>query len=185
MESTPNPSVMKFVSNKKLIDGSLEILNKKEAKGIPLAEAIYSLSFVKSIFINTNFISITKDNSVEWHEIAIEIREFLSDKLNTSNEILNNLIPKKENQDSNNNLKNFTDIEQEISKIINDYIKPAVEADGGQISLKSYIKGSVTVSLKGACSGCPSSTITLKNGIEHLLKQKLGSKISEVIADND
>tara|TARA_B100001248_G_scaffold12240_2_gene7945 strand:+ start:7120 stop:7704 length:585 start_codon:yes stop_codon:yes gene_type:complete len=185
-ESTPNPKVMKFVSNKMLADKSIEINNLKEAKGISIAEELLKFPFVESIYLSSNFISVTKINEVEWENIAMQLRVFISDHLN-SNEVQNYT----EHIDiSNNNeikinevkIKTFTEKEKEIEDILNEYIKPAVEADGGAITLNYYKKNIVCVDLKGACSGCPSATSTLKQGIEALLKQKINPDI-EVIAN--
>jgi len=185
-ESTPNPKVMKFVSNKMLADKSIEINNLKEAKGISIAEELLKFPFVESIYLSSNFISVTKINEVEWENIAMQLRVFISDHLN-SNEVQNYT----EHIDiSNNNeikinevkIKTFTEKEKEIEDILNEYIKPAVEADGGAITLNYYKKNIVCVDLRGACSGCPSATSTLKQGIEALLKQKINPDI-EVIAN--
>lgn len=186
MESTPNPEVMKFVANKLLINKNIEILTKKEAQKIPIGKLLFNFSFVKSVFISGNFISITKNNSVNWEDVAIQMRVFILEKLNSeSNEVLfkDYALTKKikQNKESEKN-KNHTNIEKQIAAILDEYISPAVESDGGHIELKSFLNGIVSVVLKGACSGCPSSTITLKQGIETLLKQKIGDKIKEVIA---
>tara|TARA_B100000902_G_scaffold365033_1_gene385566 strand:- start:26342 stop:26941 length:600 start_codon:yes stop_codon:yes gene_type:complete len=191
-ESTPNPMVMKFVANRMIADKSIEILEASKAQDIPIVKELFKLPFVKSVFISSNFVSITKTKNVEWENIAIQIRTYLSDFLN-SIEIINHTeninhienvskeIVKKEDI---TNIKEFSKDEKEISLILNEYIKPAVESDGGSIMLHSFKDGVVTVNLRGACSGCPSSSVTLKQGIEQLLKQKLGDKIEEVIANN-
>ena len=172
MESTPNPSVMKFVSNKKLVNTSYEFLNVTEAEEFPLIKSIFSFPFVKSIFISNNFISITKIETIDWQNIAQHIRSFILDELNSGvlvknkDQTINVLTSSNKTQ---NKIKKYTDIEKDINAVLQEYITPLVESDGGYISLKSFKDGIVTVSLKGACSGCPSSTITLKNGIESLL----------------
>lgn len=185
-ESTPNPKVMKFVSNKMLADKSIEINNLKEAKGISIAEELLKFPFVESIYLSSNFISVTKINEVEWENIAMQLRVFISDHLN-SNEVQNytehiDISNNNENKINEVKIKTFTEKEKEIEDILNEYIKPAVEADGGAITLNYYKKNIVCVDLKGACSGCPSATSTLKQGIEALLKQKINPDI-EVIAN--
>lgn len=185
-ESTPNPKVMKFVSNKMLADKSIEINNLKEAKEISIAEELLKFPFVESIYLSSNFISVTKINEVEWENIAMQLRVFISDHLN-SNEVQNytehiDISNNNENKINEVKLKTFTEKEKEIEDILNEYIKPAVEADGGAITLNYYKKNIVCVDLKGACSGCPSATSTLKQGIEALLKQKINPDI-EVIAN--
>jgi Fe-S cluster biogenesis protein NfuA len=192
-ESTPNPEVMKFVSNRMLADKSLEFLNPSEAKKIPMIQKIFSLPFVESIFLSSNFISIKKTSNLEWGEIILELRNFITKVLN-EDDIQNyteNIEIEKENKTSNkeeviSEKKNvtYTEIEQDIIGLLNEYIRPAVEGDGGAIEFDSFSDGIVKVILKGACSGCPSSTATLKHGIESLLKQKIGEEIKEVAAIN-
>jgi NFU1 iron-sulfur cluster scaffold homolog, mitochondrial len=192
-ESTPNPEVMKFVSNRMLADKSLEFLNPSEAKKIPMVQKIFSLPFVESIFLSSNFISIKKTNNIEWGEIILELRNFITKILNEDdiqNYTENIEIEKEkkisEKKDINPEKKNviYSEIEQDIIGLLNEYIKPAVEGDGGAIEFDSFSNGIVKVILKGACSGCPSSTATLKHGIESLLKQKLGEEIKEVVSIN-
>ena len=193
MESTPNPEVMKFVANKILTEDSIELLNNKNSNQVPLAMELFKFPFIKSIFISYNFISITKNNDIDWHEISTEVREFINNYLNkkgfvnnfkssanVESELLNDNIIQHKKIDT----KNLSDFEKNIVSIIDQYIQPAVAADGGSIVFKSFEEGVVYVILKGACSGCPSSTITLKQGIENLLKQKLGNDIKEVMAYN-
>jgi Fe-S cluster biogenesis protein NfuA len=192
-ESTPNPEVMKFVSNRMLADKSLEFLNPSEAKKIPMIQKIFSLPFVESIFLSSNFISIKKTSNLEWGEIVLELRNFITKILN-EDDIQNytediELIKENKVSDTkeiNSEKKNITysEIEHDIIGLLNEYIRPAVEGDGGAIEFDSFSDGIVKVILKGACSGCPSSTATLKHGIESLLKQKLGEDIKEVVAIN-
>ena len=193
MESTPNPEVMKFVANKILTEDSIELLNNKNSEQVPLAMELFKFPFIKSIFISYNFISITKNNDIDWHEISTEVREFINNYLN-KNGFVNNFKSSEniESQLKDDDIiqhkqidtKNLSDFEKNIVSIIEQYIQPAVAADGGSIVFKSFEEGVVYVILKGACSGCPSSTITLKQGIENLLKQKLGNDIKEVMAYN-
>ncbi|MGY8931869.1 MAG: NifU family protein [Flavobacteriales bacterium] len=194
VESTPNPKVMKFVSNRMLADKSLEFLTENDAKKIPMIYKIFSLPFVESIFLSTNFISIAKINSVEWEDITLELRNFITRVLNEDEiknyseniEIVNK--PKPDSSIINNETTEirteFSDLENNIIGLLDEYIRPAVEGDGGAIEFDSYDNGIVKVILKGACSGCPSSTATLKQGIESLLIQKLGNEIKEVLAVN-
>ena len=184
-ESTPNPEVMKFVSNRMLVDKSIEVTNMNEAKGIDIAEELLRFPFVKSLYISNNFISISKDKNIEWEEIAMHLRVFISDFLNENgikNYTENIDVNQKNNVIENNEKINFTEQEKEINAILTEYIKPAVEGDGGSITLKSLEGNIVTVNLRGACSGCPSATSTLKGGIESLLKEKFDPNII-VVAD--
>ena len=179
-ESTPNPSVVKFVSNKLLSNHTKECLNSADANGWPLLEKLFLFPFVSEIFINTNYISIKKHKTIEWEEITNQIRLFIQTELNNNTEVCIIDIEKK--------IKKFPEknkIALEIEDVINEYIKPSIEMDGGDIELVSFNEGVVKVFLKGACSGCPSSQITLKNGIEVLLKEKFPNKIEEVIAINN
>ena len=192
VESTPNPEVMKFVSNRMLADKSLEVLDASQAKNIPLANELFKLPFIKSIFISTNFVSIKKTENINWDDIALQLRLYISDYLN-SIEIMNHTdniqsepIEKiQEDSKLTNEKREFLGDEKEIADILDNYIRPAVESDGGAITLHSYKDGVVSVNLSGACNGCPSATITLKQGIEELLKQKLGDKIKEVISNDN
>lgn len=188
-ESTPNPEVMKFVSNRMIADKSLEILNISESKNIPLANELFKLPFIKSLFISKNFVSITKIKDVNWEDIAMQLRIYITDYLN-SIDIINHTdnIESKPIEETEIDLKaiekkEFIGYEKKIANLLDEYIRPAVESDGGSITLRSFKDGIVSVNLSGACNGCPSATITLKQGIEGLLKQKLGDKIKEVVAE--
>ena len=193
MESTPNPEVMKFVANKILTEDSIELLNNKNSNQVPLAMELFKFPFIKSIFISYNFISITKNNDIDWHEISTEVREFINNYLN-KNGFVNNFKSSEniESQLKDDDIiqhkqidtKNLSDFEKNIVSIIEQYIQPAVAADGGSIVFKSFEEGVVYVILKGACSGCPSSTITLKNGIENMLKEMVPGKVETVSAIN-
>ena len=183
-ESTPNPGVMKFVANRMLVDKSIEITQAEQAKDISVAKALFNFPFVKSLYLSSNFISIAKTDNVEWDMIAMQLRNFITDFLNeeglknytehiTEEEIIKTEVKKGANTEK----IEFTDKEKAIIDLLNEYIKPAVEADGGAITFNSYVGDVVTVNLKGACSGCPSATSTLKGGIESLLNQKVDPNI--------
>ena len=183
-ESTPNPDVMKFVSNKILVNQNIEILSNKEAERFPIAKELFNFPFVQSIFLSSNYIAIRKTNQVEWQDIAMQLRSFIVDFLNKP-EYQNNIISDKNPISKDEILveaRELTEDEKEISEIINQYIAPAVESDGGSITLESFDKGIVKLNLSGACSGCPSASLTLKQGVESLLKEKLGDKIKDVVA---
>jgi Fe-S cluster biogenesis protein NfuA len=189
-ESTPNPLVVKFVANRILVDQNIyEFNNRAEASSSPLALELFGFPFVDKVFLSNNFISITKkDNGIEWNDIIVEMREFMRDFLVDGGTIINeNASPKKSKTITHKEelVREFSDIEKKIADLLDEYVRPAVEQDGGFISLKKFEKGIVTVSLQGACSGCPSSTITLKSGIEGMLKREMPEEIVEVVADND
>jgi len=187
-ESTPNPQVMKFVSNRMLFNNSIEISSIKDTKNIKIANELFKFPFIKSLFLSSNFISITKTKDIEWVDIAMHLRTFINDFLNENklNDITGDTITsnntKSTKKNNTNEKKLFSEDEKKIEKILDEYIAPAVEGDGGSISLDSFKDGIVTVILEGACNGCPSSTITLKQGIETLLKEKMKGKIKEVCA---
>lgn len=191
-ESTPNPSVMKFVANKALVDGIYEFKNIDEAANSPLALALFNFPFVREVFISENYISVMKYQVVEWDEITMEIREFIRKFLEDSKSVLkeemasNSPSNNTTNDASQENEKNHSDFEKEIISILDEYVKPAVARDGGNILFDSFNEKTkmVKVILQGACSGCPSSTITLKNGIESILKEMLHGRINSVEAVN-
>jgi len=185
-ESTPNPKVMKFVSNRMLADKSIEINSLKETQGITIAEKLMRFPFVKSLYISSNFISITKKDNIEWGDIAMQLRVFITDNLNSEGiknytEHVSEETGYSNKEDDINNkkgtIKEYSDSEKEVIAILDEYIRPAVESDGGAITLHSYIDNIVSVNLRGACSGCPSATSTLKGGIESLLKQKINPDV--------
>ena len=185
-ESTPNPTTMKFVANKKLVNHSVEAKSPEEAKKINIAQKLFMFPFVENVFLSNNFISITKNRSVEWEDIAMQLREFILDFINNNKiEILDNWKSNSINLNKTKKIKQSNkEIDSKIISLIDNYIKPAVESDGGAIEFHSFENGTVTVVLKGSCSGCPSSQATLKNGVEQLLKDKVGDKIKEVVALN-
>tara|TARA_B100000242_G_C43026694_1_gene478054 strand:- start:149 stop:730 length:582 start_codon:yes stop_codon:yes gene_type:complete len=186
-ESTPNPTTMKFVANKKLVDHSVEAKSPEEAKKINIAQKLFMFPFVENVFLSNNFISITKNRSVEWEDIAMQLREFILDFINNNKiEILDNSKNNSINLNKTKKIKQSNkEIDSKIISLIDNYIKPAVESDGGAIEFHSFENGTVTVVLKGSCSGCPSSQATLKNGVEQLLKDKVGDKVKEVVALNE
>ena len=181
-ESTPNPAVMKFVSNRILVSENMEILTMEDAKQMPLATAIFNFPFVKGLFISGNFIAITKNAEVKWDDIAMQLRIFITDFLNKEGVTIKEIKTEKEIEKKIEEVFEFSEMEQKIADILDEYIQPAVESDGGFISLKSFENGVVSVILKGACSGCPSSSLTLKQGIESLLKQRFPEQIKDVVA---
>jgi Fe-S cluster biogenesis protein NfuA len=181
---------MKFTANRMLVDQNIyEFNNRAEASASPLALELFGFPFVESVFISNNFISITKkDNGFEWSDIILEMREFIRDYLVDGGSVINEDASPKKNKTVTHKeelKREFSDIEKKIADLLDEYVRPAVEQDGGFISLKKFEKGIVTVSLQGACSGCPSSSMTLKSGIEGLLKREMPEEITEVIADND
>ena len=184
-ESTPNPSVMKFVANKKLVSESIEFKNIDEAKHSPFAQKLFHFAYVKDVFMNENYVSITKFDIKSWDEVMMEIREFIRTFIENGNTIIEH-YPSKDTNKKSTSPRNKNPLDDQIISILNEYIKPAVASDGGNIQFDSYdpTKKSVQVILQGACSGCPSSTLTLKNGIENMLKEMMPGKIENVVAIN-
>lgn len=186
-EVTPNPAVMKFGTNKALTQTDVEYTNIEEAsKSSPLAQALFSFPFVKEIFISENYISITKYDMIDWNEVYQEVRTFIRSYIQEGKKIISELPKQQTKQNVEVPKENLTDTEAKIVDILDEYIKPAVASDGGNIAFQAYDADSkrVSVILQGACSGCPSSTVTLKNGIETMLKEMLPNQINEVVAIN-
>lgn len=188
-EVTPNPAAMKFGTTKVLTTTDVEFKNIEEAsKSSPLAQALFGFPFVKEVFISQNYISITKYDVIEWNEVFAEIRSFIRNYLLENKTIIKELPKKVEAVSESATVEpvNLEGTPAKIVDILDEYIRPAVASDGGNIAFKSYDENSkvVSVILQGACSGCPSSTATLKNGIETMLKEMLPNQISEVVAIN-
>ena len=186
-ESTPNPNVMKFVANKMLVDTIYEFKSVDKTDDAPLANALFNFPFVNEVFLDTNYISINKTEAVAWDDIVMEVREFIRSYLSEGKAVVTVESPKQKNTSASSvAVESLDETSQEIVKIIEDYIKPAVASDGGNILFDHYNSEdkSVQVVLQGACSGCPSSTFTLKNGIENMLKEMLPGKVSTVTALN-
>ncbi|MEZ4757771.1 MAG: NifU family protein [Flavobacteriales bacterium] len=188
-ESTPNPFTMRFVSSRLLVqDGRLlEFRSPQETTGIsPLAEHIFNLPFVTGLLISSNFISVTRNTSVTWDLVQLELREYIQEYLNTDGRVVYENAPAQALADANERASSHADAvgpeDEKIIRLLEEYVRPAVEGDGGHIAFRSYQDGVVTVSLRGSCSGCPSSMVTLKQGIENLLKMEVPG-VREVVAE--
>ena len=181
-ESTPNPATIKFVCSKRIVGEIYEAKNIEEAKNSPLVTELFQKAYIKEVFMDENFISITKYDIAEWDDIVHELREYLRDYI-ASNKVIVNEVAKQKNKSRQTVYEGTA---KEIIQIIDQHIKPAVASDGGNIVFDSYDEESkaVQVILQGACSGCPSSTLTLKNGIEQLLRDMLPGKVEAVTAIN-
>jgi Fe-S cluster biogenesis protein NfuA len=174
-ESTPNPATMKFIVNKLLINGSVDFPTKSSAEHSKFATELYKFNFVNGVFFASNFVTVTKTEDATWADIEPLLKEFVKGAIESEYAVQENV--------EEENL-NFTGTETEIKiqQILNDYVRPAVEQDGGAISYRSFADGIVTVELRGSCSGCPSSTITLKSGIQSLL-QRMVPEVKEVVSE--
>ena len=174
-ESTPNPATMKFIVNKLLINGSVDFATKEAAEKSPFAKELYKFSFVNGVFFASNFVTVTKFENDSWEDLVPILKEFVKGAVESE------LKVQEEEQSEAGNFEG-TDTEVKIQQILNDYVRPAVEQDGGAITYKSFDAGVVTVELRGSCSGCPSSTVTLKAGIENLLKRMV-PEVTEVVSE--
>ncbi len=190
-EVTPNPGVMKFVANKMLIDQDhIEFKNIEEASPSPLAQKLFHFPFVKEVFISGNYIAVNKFNIVEWEDVSQEIRMFLLDELQSGTVVLSAPVAQTETVLDNDQKveipsdDNLGDIEKRIVDILEEYVAPAVGQDGGYIRFMGYENKVVKVLLQGACSGCPSSTMTLKSGILQMLQNMLPTLVDDVEAIN-
>ncbi|MEC3905780.1 NifU family protein [Tamlana sp. 2201CG12-4] len=188
-ESTPNPAVMKFVANKKIVTALFEFTSIDEAKLSPLATELFHFPFVKRIFLDQNYVSITKYDMAEWQDITIELREFIRSYIESGKEIVSSNASEtlqKSTEQLDDQFENLDETSKAIVNILEEYVKPAVASDGGNIQFISYDENTknVSVMLQGACSGCPSSTYTLKSGIENMLKEMLPGKVEMVEAIN-
>ncbi len=188
-ESTPNPATMRFVSSRMLVqDGRLlEFRAPEEPAGVsPLAEKVFNLPFVTGVFISSNFITVTKNTSVTWDLVHLELREYIQDYLNADGRVVYDDAPAHALADANERATTHSEAknpeEEKIIRVLEEYIRPAVEGDGGHIAFRSFEEGVVTVTLRGACSGCPSSMVTLKQGIENMLKHEVPG-VREVVAE--
>ena len=188
-ESTPNPAVMKFVSNKTIVPTAFEFKNIDEAKDSDLAKKLFHFPFVKEVFFDENYVSVTKYEVADWNEVTFDIRELIRNFIGDGLEVVSaESVVKKKAEAPKTQLQdaNVDDTSKKIIDILEEYVKPAVASDGGNIMFKSYDKESKTVNviLQGACSGCPSSTFTLKNGIENMLKEMMTDHVEHVVAIN-
>jgi len=179
---TPNPESMKFVCDRMLLDSdSVEFSSLQDATDCPLALALFDFPFVKGVFIMNNVITLTKDSATEWSDVIPTLRQFIKLYLDDLKPVFN--IGFQVKQDGNAPQLDDNEVIGKIKEALDTYVKPAVEMDGGAIQFKSYHEGIVTLMLKGSCSGCPSSAITLKSGVEGLLKRII-PEVKEVVAEN-
>ena len=186
-EHTPNPETLKYVMNLKLIEGMADFRTAEEAKEwSPFATALFELPYVKAVYINNNYVTITKEFNYPWEEIMLKLKEFIKTYVQDEKEIIKEgyqevMDKKAEEAIANKYSEDDAELVKKIIDLIDTYVKPAVEMDGGNIEFQSYHNGIVTVVMQGACSGCPSSTVTLKSGIEGML-QRMIPEVKEVVS---
>jgi Thioredoxin-like proteins and domains len=179
MEANPNPNSLKFVANFMLVeDGvSFDYPTQESAENSPLAQELFNFASVERVFVASNFVTVTKSESVEWAEIQTIIRDHIKSYLEAGKKVVNAKFDKDPLFDEND-----SEVVKKIKGILDEYIRPAVEQDGGAIVFHSFQDGVVKVLLQGSCSGCPSSTVTLKAGIQNLLTRML-PEVKEVEAE--
>ena len=181
-ESTPNPAAMKFVANSMLVkEGSVEYLSVTETKNCPLAKQLFAFDGVASVFLASNFVTVNKKPRYDWYDLMPIMREFIKNYLVTNDSVFTGPSSQKADEAIEQTVTS-NKVESKIIEMLDEYVKPAVEGDGGAIHFKSFEDGKLTLILKGACSGCPSSLVTLKGGIERLMKQYI-PEVQEVVAE--
>jgi NFU1 iron-sulfur cluster scaffold homolog, mitochondrial len=184
-EMTPNPETMKFVANKLLYPGkSIDFADETSAKASPLATELFSFPFIKSVFIASNFVTLTKTGDTDWNDVIPSIRVFLKEYLEEGKAVINEEDIVITQTDGNTVNADDSDVVKRIKELLENYVKPAVEMDGGAIQFKNYDNGVVSLAMQGSCSGCPSSMITLKAGIEGMMKRMI-PEVKEVIAESE
>lgn len=181
---TPNPETMKFVANKLLYPGkSIDFPDVESAKPSPLATELFGFPFIKAVFIASNFVTLTKTVETDWQDVIPAIREFLKQYLEEGKAVVNeDEVATIKPESSNVIAADDDDVVKRIKELLDNYVRPAVEMDGGAIQFKSYDDGVVNLMLQGSCSGCPSSMITLKAGIEGMMKRMI-PEVTEVVAE--
>lgn len=187
-EETPNPEALKYVTNRMLYRGIADFKEKDlAAEWSPMANSLMELPYVKSVYFNNNYVTITKEFNYEWAEIMLRLKEFVKTFIENGGDIVKEGFSEyNEKVLADQNATQFSgeegDIARKIKELIDMYVKPAVEGDGGNIEFKAYEKGIVYVVMQGSCSGCPSSTVTLKSGIEGMLKRMV-PEVQEVVQE--
>jgi Fe-S cluster biogenesis protein NfuA len=182
-EMTPNPETMKFVANKLLYPGkSIDFPDVESTKPSPLAIELFGFPFIKSVFIASNFVTLTKTPETDWNDVIPSVRLFLKEWLEEGKPVINEEEIVIAETDNNGIAADDDDVVKRIKELLENYVKPAVEMDGGAIQFRSYREGTVNLMLQGSCSGCPSSMITLKAGIEGMMKRMI-PEVKEVVAE--
>ncbi len=184
-EMTPNPETMKFVANKLLYPGkSIDFPDVESANPSPMAVELFGFPFVKAVFIASNFVTITRMPDADWDDVKPTLRQFLKDYLEEGKIVINEdqVVETAKKENNNIVLSEDGDVVKRIKELLENYVKPAVEMDGGAIQFKKFDNGVVTLMLQGSCSGCPSSMITLKAGIEQMMKRMI-PEVEEVVAE--
>lgn len=183
-EATPNPATLKFVLNRVIFPNDYyEFESKDDTENAPMAAALFDIEGVTGVFISNNFVTITKSDDLMWLEVMPTVKEFIKEYIGDKKPVFTKDFQKTNRKSSNEVNENDSDIDVKIKGILDEYVKPAVEMDGGAINFVSFEDGLLTLELQGSCSGCPSSTVTLKDGIENLMKRMV-PQVTEVVATN-
>lgn len=177
-EQTPNPESLKFVTNRMLYKGTADFSEEELAKEwSPLATTLFEKPYVKGVYISNNFVTVTKEFNYAWEDIMLKLKEFIKNYVSDEGEIVKDGFAEamakieEERGASYDYTENEAEIVKKIKELLETYVKPAVEMDGGNIEFESFKEGTVRLIMQGACSGCPSSTVTLKAGIEGMMKR--------------
>ncbi len=191
-ETTPNPETMKFAANKVLVPygATVDFQSPDDCEDAPLARALFTFPFVKGVFMSSNFVSVTKADFIEWDDVVRELREYITNYLQAGQPVFSKPPKTTEHVAVKDGVEEKIKVtatpenerEEKIINILEEYVRPAVESDGGAIHFRSFDNGTLTVRLSGACNGCPSSTQTLKGGIENIFKQFM-PEVTEVVAE--
>lgn len=184
-EMTPNPESLKFVTNKHILPNfQLDFRTKELAAGSELARALFEIPFVNGVFVANNFVTVTKKAEYDWYEITPELKEAVRQFLASGKKAVDDSLLPKDILQQQESPAAETDPETKIKELLDKYVKPAIQMDGGHIEFRRFEDGVVTLALQGSCSGCPSSRITLKSGIEGLLKRMV-PEVAEVVAEEE
>ena len=188
-EQTPNPESLKFVTNKMIYEGTADFRDQQLAEEwSPLATSLFEFPYVKGVYISSNFVTITKEFNFSWEDIMLKLKEYIKAYISDDKQVIKDGFVDAMAQIEEDNDVGYqytgeeAELVQKIKDLIDTYVKPAVEMDGGNIEFKSFDEGVVTVILQGSCSGCPSSTVTLKAGIEGMLKRMI-PEVTEVVSE--
>lgn len=187
-EQTPNPEALKYVTNRLLYKGIADFKEKDLAsEWSPMAHSLMELPYVKSVYFNNNYVTIMKELNYDWAEIMLKLKEFIKDYVEQGGIVVKDGFGEFwDRQMAQSNATQFAgedgEIARKVKELIDTYVKPAVEMDGGNIEFKAFEKGRVFVTMQGSCSGCPSSTVTLKAGIEGMLKRMV-PEVTEVVQE--
>jgi Fe-S cluster biogenesis protein NfuA len=188
-EQTPNPESLKFVTNRMLFKGTADFRDKALAEQwSPLAEYLFGMPYVKNVYVCNNFVTVTKELNYSWEDIMLKLKDEIKKYVTEDKTIINDGFSEAMEQIEEERGVGYeytgdqAEIVKKIKELIDTYVKPAVEMDGGNIEFKSWDDGVVTVKMQGACSGCPSSTVTLQAGIEGMLKRMI-PEVKSVVSE--